>query len=101
MLCQNQSLYRLHLHVIRPRMYRVVTTQESQTNKTKSALSSTGMNATSRVRRPTSRDSHKAAKNVAVYVRKNKQTDNTSANVIPNKEDVIDVANASKAKTLL
>ncbi|GJX40777.1 retrovirus-related pol polyprotein from transposon TNT 1-94 [Tanacetum coccineum] len=100
-------------HVIRPGMYRVVTTQESQTNKTKSALSSTGMNATSRVRRPMSRDSHvahsvldnskKAAKNVAVYVRKNKQTDNTSANVIPNKENVIDVdvANASKAKTLL
>ncbi|GJT43697.1 gag-pol polyprotein [Tanacetum coccineum] len=100
-------------HVIRPGMYRVVTTQESQTNKTKSALSSTGMNATSRVRRPMSRDSHvahsvldnskKAAKNVAVYVRKNKQTDNTSANVIPNKENVIDVdvTNASTAKTLL
>ncbi|GJV77552.1 retrovirus-related pol polyprotein from transposon TNT 1-94 [Tanacetum coccineum] len=94
-------------------MYRVVTTQESQTNKTKSALSSTGMNATSRVRRPMSRDSHvahsvldnskKAAKNVSVYVRKNKQKDNTSANVISNKENVIDVdvANASKAKTLL
>ncbi|GKA79219.1 retrovirus-related pol polyprotein from transposon TNT 1-94 [Tanacetum coccineum] len=100
-------------NVIRPGMYRVVTTQESQINKTKSALSSTGMNATSRVRRPMSRDSHvahsvldnskKAAKNVAVYVRKNKQTDNTSANVISNKENVIDVdvANASKAKTLL
>ncbi|GJS73275.1 integrase, catalytic region, zinc finger, CCHC-type containing protein [Tanacetum coccineum] len=100
-------------NVIRPGMYRVVTTQESQTNKTKSALSSTGMNATSRVRRPMSRDSHvahsvldnskKAAKNVAVYVRKNKQTDNTSANVISNKENVIDVdvANASKVKTLL
>ncbi|GJR49712.1 retrovirus-related pol polyprotein from transposon TNT 1-94 [Tanacetum coccineum] len=100
-------------NVIRPGMYRVVTTQESQTNKTKSALSSTGMNATSRVRRPMSRDSHvahsvldnskKATKNVAVYVRKNKQTDNTSANVISNKENVIDVdvANASKAKTLL
>ncbi|GKA60718.1 hypothetical protein Tco_0760125 [Tanacetum coccineum] len=67
-----------------------------------------GMNATSRVRRPMSRDSHvahsvldnskKAAKNVGVYVRKNKQTC-----VIPNKENVIDVdvANASKAKTLL
>ncbi|GKE34850.1 hypothetical protein Tco_1454172, partial [Tanacetum coccineum] len=40
---------------------------------------------------------------IAVYVRKNKQTDNTSANVISNKENVIvvDVANASKAKTLL
>ncbi|GJT95218.1 retrovirus-related pol polyprotein from transposon TNT 1-94 [Tanacetum coccineum] len=95
-------------NVIRPGMYRVVTTQESQTSKTKSALSSTGMNATSRVRRPMSRDSHvahsvldnstKEKKNVAVYVRKNKQED-----VIPNKENVIDVdvANASKAKTFL
>ncbi|GJR49521.1 hypothetical protein Tco_1400042 [Tanacetum coccineum] len=92
---------------------KVVTTQESQTNKTKSALSSTGMNATSRVRRPMSKDSHvahnvldnskKAEKNVAVYVRKNKQTDNTNADVILNKENVIDVdvANASKVKTLL
>ncbi|GJR47755.1 retrovirus-related pol polyprotein from transposon TNT 1-94 [Tanacetum coccineum] len=37
------------------------------------------------------------------YVRKDKQKDNTSANVISNKENVIvvDVANASKAKTLL
>ncbi|GJT70798.1 retrovirus-related pol polyprotein from transposon TNT 1-94 [Tanacetum coccineum] len=38
-------------------MYRVVTTQESQINKTKSGLSSTGVNATSRVRRPMSKDS--------------------------------------------
>ncbi|GJW20948.1 hypothetical protein Tco_0031570 [Tanacetum coccineum] len=43
------------------------------------------------------------AKKVPVYVRKNKQTNKTSANVISNKENVIDVnvANASKAKTLL
>ncbi|GJS57038.1 putative reverse transcriptase domain-containing protein [Tanacetum coccineum] len=100
-------------NVLRQGMYRVVTTQESQTNKTKSALSSTGMNATSRVRRPMSIDSHvahsildnskKAAKNVAVYVRKNKQTDNTSINGISNKENVIDVdvVNTSKAKTFL
>ncbi|GJW84487.1 hypothetical protein Tco_0157632 [Tanacetum coccineum] len=100
-------------NVIRPGMYRVVTTQESQTNKTKSVLSSTGMNATSSVRRPLSRDSHvknivldvskNAAKKEEVYVRKNKQTDNTFANVDSNKENVIDVdvANASKAKTLL
>ncbi|GJS84891.1 retrovirus-related pol polyprotein from transposon TNT 1-94 [Tanacetum coccineum] len=71
------------------------------------------MNAASSVRRPMNRDSHvkdsvlanskKPAKKVAVYVRKNKQTDNTSENVISNKENVIDVdvANASKAKTLL
>ncbi|GKD23498.1 hypothetical protein Tco_1225201, partial [Tanacetum coccineum] len=74
-----------------------------------------GMNAASSVRRPMNRDSHvknsvlanskKPAKKVAVYVRKNKQTNNTSENVISKKENVIDVdvdvANASKAKTLL
>ncbi|GJT27324.1 retrovirus-related pol polyprotein from transposon TNT 1-94 [Tanacetum coccineum] len=64
-------------NVIKLGMYRVVTTQESQINKTKSGLSSTGVNATSRVRRPMSKDSSvtnsvlvnskKAAKNVSVY----------------------------------
>ncbi|GJR52100.1 hypothetical protein Tco_1402621 [Tanacetum coccineum] len=69
-----------------------------------------GMNATSSVRRPKSRDSHvktsvldvskNEAKKEAVYVRKNKQTDNTFAKVVSNKENVIDVAvaNTSKAK---
>ncbi|GJY91060.1 retrovirus-related pol polyprotein from transposon TNT 1-94 [Tanacetum coccineum] len=100
-------------NVIAPGMYKVVTTHESQTNEAKHDLSSTGMNAASSVRRPMNRDSHvknsvlanskKPAKKVAVYVRKNKQTDITSENVISNKENVIDVdvANASKAKTLL
>ncbi|GJU46644.1 hypothetical protein Tco_1203910 [Tanacetum coccineum] len=43
------------------------------------------------------------AKKETVYVRKNKQTDNTFAKVVSNNENVIDVAvaNASKAKTLL
>ncbi|GJT90430.1 retrovirus-related pol polyprotein from transposon TNT 1-94 [Tanacetum coccineum] len=94
-------------------MYKVVTTHESQTNEAKHGLSSTGMNAASSVRRPMNRDSNvknsvlahskKSAKKVAVYVRKNKQTDNTSKNVISNTENVIDVdvANASKAKNLL
>nr|GEV84258.1 copia protein [Tanacetum cinerariifolium] len=79
----------------------------------KSGLSSTGMNTASRVRRSMNRDSHDKnivlanSKNstiqVAIYVRKNKQTDNTFANVISKKENVIDVdvANASKAKNLL
>ncbi|GKA19267.1 integrase, catalytic region, zinc finger, CCHC-type containing protein [Tanacetum coccineum] len=100
-------------NVIAPRMYKVVTTHESQTNEAKHDLSSTRMNIASSVRRPMNRDSlvknsvlansKKPAKKVAVYVRKNKQTDNTSENVISNKENVIDVdvANASKAKTLL
>ncbi|GJU27567.1 retrovirus-related pol polyprotein from transposon TNT 1-94, partial [Tanacetum coccineum] len=100
-------------NVIAPGMYKVVTTHESQTNEAKHDLSSTGMNAASSVRRPMNRDSHvkdsvlanskKPAKKVAVYVRKNKQTDITSETVISNKENVIDidVANAPKAKTLL
>ncbi|GJW26579.1 retrovirus-related pol polyprotein from transposon TNT 1-94 [Tanacetum coccineum] len=100
-------------NVIAPVMYKVVTTHDSQTNKAKHDLSSTGMNAASSVRRPMNRDSHvnnsilanskKPTKKVAVYVRKNKQIDNISENVISNKENVIDVdvANASKAKTLL
>ncbi|GJR37740.1 hypothetical protein Tco_1213424 [Tanacetum coccineum] len=77
------------------------------------ALECTGMNATSSVKRPKSRDSHvktsvldvskNEAKKEAVYVRKNKQTDNTFAKVVSNKENVIDVAvaNASKAKTFV
>ncbi|GJV40022.1 retrovirus-related pol polyprotein from transposon TNT 1-94 [Tanacetum coccineum] len=72
-----------------------------------------GMNATSSVKGPKSRDSQvktsvldvskNEAKKEAVYVRKNKQTDNTFAKVVSNKKNVIDVAvaNASKAKTLL
>nr|GEU81333.1 retrovirus-related Pol polyprotein from transposon TNT 1-94 [Tanacetum cinerariifolium] len=100
-------------NVIAHGMYKVVTTQESQINKAKSGLSSTRMNAASSVRRSMNRDSHNknsvlansksSVKKVGVYVRKNKQTDNTSANVISNNENVIDVdvANAFKAKNLL
>ncbi|GJV22773.1 integrase, catalytic region, zinc finger, CCHC-type containing protein [Tanacetum coccineum] len=100
-------------NVIAPGMYRVVTTQESQTNEDKSGLSSIGMNVATSVRRPMNKDLHvkniilanskNSTKKVPVYVRKNKQTDKTSANVISNKENVIDVnvANDSKAKTLL
>ncbi|GJZ19004.1 integrase, catalytic region, zinc finger, CCHC-type containing protein [Tanacetum coccineum] len=100
-------------NVIAPGMYKVVTTHESQKNEAKHNLSSTGMNDASSVRRPMNRDSlvknsvlansKKPAKKVTVYVRKNKQTDITSKNIISNKESVIDVdvANASKVKTLL
>ncbi|GKE71791.1 hypothetical protein Tco_1529863 [Tanacetum coccineum] len=58
-----------------------------------------GMNATSSVKRPKSRDSHvktsvldvskNEAKKEAVYVRKNKQTDTTFANVMSNKDNVV------------
>ncbi|GKD84599.1 hypothetical protein Tco_1355753 [Tanacetum coccineum] len=108
-----QSGVNSNKNVIAPGMYKVVTTHESQTNEAKHDLSSTGMNAASSVRRPMNRDSHvknsvlanskKTAKKVAFYVRKNKQTDITSKNVILNKENVIDVdvANASKAKNFV
>ncbi|GKB99088.1 retrovirus-related pol polyprotein from transposon TNT 1-94 [Tanacetum coccineum] len=45
-------------NLISPGMYRVVTQQESQTNKTKNVLSSTGMNATSSVNGQWCSDSH-------------------------------------------
>nr|GEW55674.1 putative ribonuclease H-like domain-containing protein [Tanacetum cinerariifolium] len=86
-------------NVIAPGMYKVVTPQETQNSK--SSLSSTGMNAASSVRRSMNRDSHNKnsilansknlAKQVAVYVRKNKQTDNTFTNVISNKENVVQI----------
>ncbi|GKE17173.1 hypothetical protein Tco_1424750 [Tanacetum coccineum] len=73
-----QSGVNSNKNVIAPRMYKVVTTQESQTNEAKHDLSSTRMNAASSVRRPMNRDSHvnnsvlanskKPAKKVAVYV---------------------------------
>ncbi|GJT75339.1 hypothetical protein Tco_1042064 [Tanacetum coccineum] len=100
-------------NVMAPGMYRVVTKQESQTKETKSGLSSTGMNAASSVRRPMNRDSNIkksvlanskiSEKKVEVYVKKNKQTYTIFANVISNKENVIDVdvANAPKAKVVL
>nr|GEU53491.1 retrovirus-related Pol polyprotein from transposon TNT 1-94 [Tanacetum cinerariifolium] len=71
------------------------------------------MNVASSVRRSMKIDLHdknnvlanfkNSTKIVAVYVRKNKQTDNTFTNVISNKENVIDVdvVNASKVKNLL
>ncbi|GKB29434.1 hypothetical protein Tco_0868835 [Tanacetum coccineum] len=55
------------------------------------------MNATSSVKRPKSRDSHvktsvlDVSKKEAVYVRQNKQTDNTFAKVVSNKENVVQI----------
>ncbi|GJV61890.1 integrase, catalytic region, zinc finger, CCHC-type containing protein [Tanacetum coccineum] len=88
-------------------------TLQTSPDKQKGANSNKNVIASGIVRRQMNKDSHvknsvlanskNSAKKVAVYVRKNKQTDDTSTNVISNKENVIDVnvANASKAKTLL
>nr|GFA88118.1 hypothetical protein [Tanacetum cinerariifolium] len=58
------------------------------------------MNRDSRDKNTVLANSKNSAKQVAFYVRKNKQTYNTFANVISNKDNVIDgdVANASKVK---
>ncbi|GJT17317.1 retrovirus-related pol polyprotein from transposon TNT 1-94 [Tanacetum coccineum] len=108
----NQRWVNSNKNVISLGMYKVVTTQESQTNEAKSGLSYTRMNVASSVTIQMNKDLHvknnvlanskNSAKKVPVYVRKNKQTDNTFANVISYKENVIDVnaANASKEKTL-
>ncbi|GKD43569.1 integrase, catalytic region, zinc finger, CCHC-type containing protein [Tanacetum coccineum] len=61
------------------------------------------MNRDSHVKNSILANSKKPTKKVAVYLRKNKQTNITSENVISNKGNVIDVdvVNAPKAKTLL
>ncbi|GJT08654.1 integrase, catalytic region, zinc finger, CCHC-type containing protein [Tanacetum coccineum] len=61
------------------------------------------MNRDSHVKNSVLANSKNSTKKVAVYVRKNNQTDNTSANVISNKQNVndVNVANAAKAKNLL
>ncbi|GJW27327.1 retrovirus-related pol polyprotein from transposon TNT 1-94 [Tanacetum coccineum] len=105
-----QSRVNSNKNVIAPGMYKVVTTHESQTNEAKHNLSSTGMNVASSVRRPMNKDSHvknsilanskKPAKKVAVYVRKNNKQITHLKMLSQTKENVnmIDVANASKAK---
>ncbi|GJX72057.1 retrovirus-related pol polyprotein from transposon TNT 1-94 [Tanacetum coccineum] len=76
----------------------VVTQQESQTNKSKNVLSS-GMNATSSVKRPKSRDSH--VKNGVLDVSKNeakKEAVYTLDTTSVASKSKIDEASASKAK---
>ncbi|GJY58362.1 retrovirus-related pol polyprotein from transposon TNT 1-94 [Tanacetum coccineum] len=81
-------------------MYKVDKKHESNTNKAKSVLSSTGLKAESSVRRPLNKDSQvknsvllntkTSSRKVGVYVRKNKKTEFASINVVSNKENVID-----------
>ncbi|GJS85604.1 retrovirus-related pol polyprotein from transposon TNT 1-94 [Tanacetum coccineum] len=69
-----------------------VTQQESQTNKSKNVLSSTGMNATSSVTRPKSRDSH--VKTSVLDVSKNEAKKRSSLS----SKSKIDEAIVSKAR---
>nr|GEV66963.1 integrase, catalytic region, zinc finger, CCHC-type, peptidase aspartic, catalytic [Tanacetum cinerariifolium] len=98
-----------------PGMYKVKISkkQETNTNKAKSALPSTGLKAASSVKRPSNRDSpfknsvlsntKKLSEKVEVSVRTNKKTYVASKNVVSDKKIVIDVdvKNALKAKDVL
>ncbi|GJW77663.1 integrase, catalytic region, zinc finger, CCHC-type containing protein [Tanacetum coccineum] len=94
-------------------MYKVDKKQESNTNKAKSVLSSTGLRAASSVRGPSNRDSFfknsalsntkKSLERLEVSDRINKKTDIAFTNVVLNKKIVtnVDVKNAHKAKDVL
>ncbi|GKB10402.1 hypothetical protein Tco_0844325, partial [Tanacetum coccineum] len=99
--------------VIAPGMYKVEKTQNTNTNKAKSVLSSTGLRATSSVRRPSNRDSpfknsvlsniKNSSEKVEVSDRSNKKLDVASKNVDLNKNIVTtdDIKNALIAKNVL
>ncbi|GJT87078.1 hypothetical protein Tco_1068795 [Tanacetum coccineum] len=96
-------------------MYKVNNTkkQETNTNKAKSVLFSTGLKAAPSVRRPLNRDSSfknsvlsntkKSSEKVEVSARTNKKIYVASKNVVSNKKIVtdVDVRNALKAKDVL
>ncbi|GJT80666.1 hypothetical protein Tco_1055008 [Tanacetum coccineum] len=92
-------------------MYKVTKQQESNTERAKSVLPSTGLSVASNVRRPLNRDSplknsvlsntKKSSEKVEVSVRTNKKTYVASKNVVSNKKIVTDVKNALKAKDVL
>ncbi|GKD35779.1 retrovirus-related pol polyprotein from transposon TNT 1-94 [Tanacetum coccineum] len=110
-----QKAVETNKNVIAPGMYKVNNTkkQETNTNKAKSVLPSTGLKAASSVRRPSNRDSSfknsvlsntkKSSEKVEVSVRTNKKTYVASKNVVSNKKIVtdVDVKNALKAKNVL
>ncbi|GJW18951.1 copia protein [Tanacetum coccineum] len=87
--------------------------QETNTNKAKSVLPSTGLKAASSVRRPSNRESpfknrvlsntKKSSVKVEVFVKTNKNTYVASKNVVSNKKIVtdVDVKNTLKVKDVL
>ncbi|GJZ40031.1 hypothetical protein Tco_0586594 [Tanacetum coccineum] len=93
-LPNKQQAAGINKNVIAPGMYKVGTSQVTNTNKAKSVLSSTGLSATSSVRRPSNRDSlfknsvisntKNSSKKVEVSDRKNKKPDVASKNVALN-----------------
>ncbi|GJS09357.1 hypothetical protein Tco_0366153 [Tanacetum coccineum] len=99
-------------NVIAPGMYKVGTSQDTNTNKAKSVLSSTGLSASSSVRRPSNRDSSfknsvvsntkNSSEKVEVSDRTNKKPDVTYKNVALNTFVTNDeIKNALIAKNVL
>ncbi|GKD30989.1 hypothetical protein Tco_1241767 [Tanacetum coccineum] len=102
-------------NVIAPGIYKVTISKkhETNTNKAKGVLPSTGLKAASSVRRPSNRDSpfknsilsntKKSSEKVEVSIRTNKKTYVASKNVVSNKKIItdVDVKNALKAKDVL
>ncbi|GJR84227.1 integrase, catalytic region, zinc finger, CCHC-type containing protein [Tanacetum coccineum] len=108
-----QQAVETNKNVIAPGMYKVEKTQNTNTNKAKSVLSSTGLRAISSVRRPSNRDSSfknsvlsntkNSSEKVEVSDRSNKKSDVASKNVDSNKKIVTndDIKNALIAKNVL
>ncbi|GJU62151.1 integrase, catalytic region, zinc finger, CCHC-type containing protein [Tanacetum coccineum] len=108
-----QQAVETNKNVIAPRMYKVKKTQNTNTNKAKTVLSSTGLRATSSVRRPSNRGSlfkHSVLSNtknssekVEVFDRLNITLDVASKNVDLNKNIVTndDIKKALIAKNVL
>ncbi|GJV49168.1 hypothetical protein Tco_1439380 [Tanacetum coccineum] len=108
-----QQAVEINKNVIAPGMYKVKKKQNTNTDKGKSVLSSTGLRATSSVRRPSNRDSpfknsvlsniKNSSEKVEVSDRSNKKLDVASKNVDLNKKIVTndDIKNALIAKNVL
>ncbi|GJZ37526.1 hypothetical protein Tco_0583717 [Tanacetum coccineum] len=108
-----QQAVETNKNVITPGMYKVEKTQNKNTNKAKSVLSSTGLRATSSVRIPSNRDSlfknsvlsntKNSSEKVEVSDRSNKKSDVALKDVDSNKKIVTnaDIKNALIAKNVL
>ncbi|GKA01511.1 hypothetical protein Tco_0674176 [Tanacetum coccineum] len=108
-----QQAVETNKNVMAPGMYKVEKKLNTNTNQAKSVLSSTGLRATSSVKRPSNRDSsfknsvlsntRNSSEKVEVSDKTNKKPDVASKNVALNKKIVtnVDVKNALIAKDVL
>ncbi|GKC43222.1 hypothetical protein Tco_1060944 [Tanacetum coccineum] len=112
-LPNKQQVVKTNRNIIAPGMYKVEKTQNTNTNKAKSVLSSRGLRAISSVRRPSHRDSSfknnvllntkNSSEKVEVSDRSNEKSDVASKHVDSNKKIVTndDIKNALIEKNIL